>query len=435
PQVSRIRELLAGRFLHDPQFTVYINGSTVALGQHEGLIDQAVLQVADGITLRVFVVDTTKATRRLYNHGVAFWVGRRLVGQPSWIVGNQALADGRTAVAKRHTVIVSTDDLFEEVLPDWSGFRSSPVIDATFQAVADFVEQLMARLMASRVEETKKAVLRAHRSDLSKLRPIARLEIGEFMEALTRQAPMIPPGLLASAVQAVINLERSRNGALLLQKLSQLEPNDLDTLNRLLDQWTVRDALTVLDQIDRRIAVVEALERLAGDQQVDELKTLHPLVTQARWLFGPEFDSPLYASNNTIRRAMEKVFTKRVGLGSFINPRNRPDLLVLPDSTLSAVASEHIDEETSLSQIQRILLIELKRGGSTISRNEIQQAEGYVEDLLHSGVIEGTPFVHAFVVGTNLNTRTSPTRRIGENPVRARIDACTFDQLVRTAEL
>jgi len=434
PQVSRIRELLSGRFLHDPQFSVYVNGETVPLGQHEGLIEQSELRVGDDVSLNVFVVDTTKAARRLYNHGVAFWVGRRLVGQPSWIVGSQSLADGRTAVAKRHTVIVSTDDLFDEVLPDWSGFKSSPLIDTVFTAVAEFVEGVMARLMASRIDETKEAVLRAHRSDISKLRPLARLEVSEFMETVTRRDPAIRPELLATAVQAVINLEKSRTGAMLLQKLTQLEPEDVDGLNRLLDEWTVRDALTVLDEIERRIAVVEALERLASDPHVDELKTLHPLVTQARWLFGPEFDSPLYAANNTIRRAMEKVFSKRVGADSFLNHRKRPDLIVLPDATLSAVASEDINEETSLSTIQRILLVELKRGDSTIGREELQQAEGYVEDLIHSGIIDGAPYVRAFVVGTNLNPKTSPTRKLGGDPVTATIDACTFDQLVRTAE-
>ena len=28
------------------------------------------------------------------------------------------------------------------------------------------------------------------------------------------------------------------------------------------------------------------------DEATDELHTLHPLVTEARWLFGPEFDTP-----------------------------------------------------------------------------------------------------------------------------------------------
>src|SRR5690606_36996522 len=214
PQVSRIRELLAGRFLHDPQFSVYVNGDTIPLGQHEGLIEQSQLSIGDAVTLNVFVVDTTKAARRLYNHGVAFWVGRRVVGQPSWIVGSQSLADGRTAVAKLHTVIVSTDDLFDRVLPDWARFKPSPLVDSLFTAVAEFVEGVMARLMASRIDETKEAVLRAHRSDISKLRPLARLEVSEFMETVTRRDPAIRPELLATAVQAVINLEKSRTGAM-----------------------------------------------------------------------------------------------------------------------------------------------------------------------------------------------------------------------------
>ena len=71
----------------------------------------------------------------------------------------------------------------------------------------------------------------------------------------------------------------------------QLDEHDIDGLDRLLGQWTVEDALTVLDEIDSRLSIIAAMEKLSGDPEADELHTLHPLVTQARWLFGPEFDS------------------------------------------------------------------------------------------------------------------------------------------------
>jgi hypothetical protein len=80
--------------------------------------------------------------------------------------------------------------------------------------------------------------------------------------------------------------------------------------------------------------------KLAGDRKVDELHTLRRLVTQARWLFGPGFDTAEYVANISLRRAVEKVFKKRVEKEAFLNDRKRPDLIIRGDFTLAAVATE-----------------------------------------------------------------------------------------------
>lgn len=430
PQASRIRDVLAGRFLHDPQFKVYVNGETVDLSEHEGLVDQHIINL-EGVTLDIVVVDSNKTAKRVRHHGVAYWVGGRLVGEPSWIVGNRVLADGRTAIARRHTIVVRTEDLFDEVEPDWSAFKKSDKMSMVHGAVADYIDKLINRLSAERLDETRATVLKRHRAEISRLRPLAKRDIEKFVSTVTQKRPSISSDLLAAAVEAVIALEKSRSGVELLQKLSLLDKSDVEGLNRLLDDWTVRDALTVLDEIDRRIAVVEALDRLSGEEHADELNTLHPLITQARWLFGPEYDSPLYASNTTLRKAAQVVFKKQIRQDTFINAAKRPDLLVVRDATLSIVGADEIAED-GLSSMRGILILELKRGASVIGREEMNQAKGYVEDLQYSGLIEGTPFVRAFVIGHRVNTKSSSTLRVGE-PETGRIEACTFGRLVRTA--
>lgn len=429
PQISRIRDVLSGRFMHDPQFRVLINNESVSLEEHEGLVETHEL-VVDGVRLNLYVVDSSKTARRSRHHGVAFWVGGRLVGEPSWIIGAQALADRRTAVAKRHTVVVRTDDLYDHVLPDWTGFQRNETTGAVMSAVAEYLERLLSRLMADRVAETRVAVLRQHSRQLSELRPLARTEVGEFVEMITEKQPSISQDVLAIAVQAVINLEKSRSGLSLLQRLSELEPHDVAGLDRILRDWTVRDALVVLDEIDRRIAVIEALDRLSSEKDVDELETLHPLVTQARWLFGPEFDSPLYTSNTTLRKVAETILKKEGRSAVFPNPKRRPDLIVIADRTLSIVGTEQIDTETSVCVMEEILLIELKRGGSSIGRDELGQAQDYVDQLLNSGLLDGRPRVRAFVVGHELRKDTSQERKVGDS---GHVYGRSYGQLVRTA--
>lgn len=140
--------------------------------------------------------------------------------------------------------------------------------------------------------------------------------------------------------------------------------------DRLLSQWTVRDALSVLDEIDHSLAVIVAIEKLAGDETADELHILHPLVTQARWLFGPEFDSSEYSSNVSLRTAAEKIFKKRLSTDAFINAKQRPDIMALSDSTCSIVGTEGFDAaDPTLTRIQNVLIIELKKGRSAIGHD------------------------------------------------------------------
>ena len=234
-------------------------------------------------------------------------------------------------------------------------------------------------------------------------------------------------------MQAVINLEKSRSGTALLEKLTKLDESDLDGLDRLLSQWTVRDALSVLDEIDRRLVVLEAIKKLSGDPTVHELHTLHPLVTQARWLFGPEFDSPEYTANLTLSVAIRKLFGDKIVEDAFMNERRRPDLIVLADSTLSAVATDQINEETGLAMLRDVLIVETKKGGASIGRTEVNQATGYVEDLIHSGSLDGRPNIRAFVVGHTVSDKVEPSRKIGD-PERGWVKVATYSQLVRSGE-
>jgi len=46
-----------------------------------------------------------------------------------------------------------------------------------------------------------------------------------------------------------------------------------------------------------------------------------------------------------------------------------------------------------------VLIIELKKGKSAIGQEEMNQADGYVQDFLGSGALDGTLMFWAFVVG------------------------------------
>jgi hypothetical protein len=133
---------------------------------------------------------------------------------------------------------------------------------------------------------------------------------------------------------------------------------------------------------------------------------------------------------------VSEIFQRTVPAEQFVDPKKRPDLVFLPDSTLSAVGVEEMEQGAALVQLRRILLLELKRGRSKIGRDEMTQAGDYVEDFLHSAHLRGGPQISAFVVGHTVDPRIATTRTVGnDGDQRGRLDACTFDQLTRTANV
>ncbi len=427
PDPDRIREILSARFLHDPQFVVRVNSESVALADQSGLIEKANLDIP-GCPTR-----TGKST--LYQ-GIAFWVNGRLVGTPGWVVGTEAVIDGRARFAKRYSIVVKADDgWMADVEPDWSRFKAGAKVDALFEAARQYAQSVFAALSSTLVEESSEDALVRNREEFKELSQLGRAEVATFARELVKATPTVSPDVLSAAVQALINLEKARGGAALLEKLTKLDESDVEGLDRLLSQWTVRDALSVLDEIDHRLAVLAAIEKLCGDTATDELHTLHPLVTQARWLFGPEFDSSEYASNISLRTAAEKIFKKRVSPEAFINHKQRPDLVILADATCSVVGTEGFDAaDATLSRIQNVLIIELKKGKAAIGRDEMNQADGYVQDFRASGALDGTPMFRAFVVGHEIAPKTTREKELREDGVlHGRVVGTTYGQLTRTA--
>jgi hypothetical protein len=431
PAADRIREVLSAKFLHDPEFSVIVNGESLPLVEHPGLVAKRELE-AEGARLSLYCVEGDSG-RTKHQTGVAFWVGGRLVGEPSWVLGKTPVLDGRTRPGRRFTFVIKSDDLFDDVRPDWTGFKRGDRMDAINAAVRDAVEEVLRELLSARVGETRNEVMEQSRAGLEQLSPLDRVEVAEVVEAVTDKNPLADLGTLTTVVAGMIDAKQRSTPKALVERIMRMAPEDIEGLNRLLDEWTVRDALTVLDEIGRRLKVVETLEKIMGEPGVDELHVIHPLVLQARWLFGPEFESPTYASNVSIKRAVEQVFGARMPAEAFENPKRRPDLVLLADGMLGAWATEDIDVATGVARLRHVLVIELKKGNSTIGRKEMDQANGYVEDLLSCGLLDGEPYVSAFVVGHQVAARVASVRTVGEKPVAGRVEAITFGQLVRTA--
>ena len=434
PNAEEILTVLAARFVHDPEFEVQVNGVARTVAEIGGKVSEETITFSDGRSATVIVIDSTLLNHSAVHQGIAFWVQKRLVGTPSWSIGSVASFDGRTRFARRYKVIVDTHGFDGHVERDWTAFQRTEPVSELFKATAEHIERVSQDLAVEVVEESTVDALSQNRAALTTLGRGARTEVAEFAKAIAQAHPTVSPEFLSAAVKAVINLEKSKSGAALLQKLSVLPPDDVAGLDHLLEEWSIKDALRVLDEIDGRLSVIETIRRIADDPETDELHTLHPLVLRSRWLFGPEFESEEFCSNATLQTVAKQLFQKEGG--QFINEKNRPDIVVLPDKvTLQLVGIEAFDPtDPSVVQLQHVLLIELKKGGFKLTRKEVNQADGYVQDIAASGAISGVPFVSAWVVGQSIAAGVANDKKVGDDQRQyGRVRATTFGVLIDTA--
>lgn len=430
PKVDYIRTILSSRFLQDPQFVVEVNHQILSL---ENLVDGNPTTInLDGtnVKLQCYFIDTSKSGRKSIFQGIAFWQNGRMVGEPSWTLGKRVALDGRTTYAKRYTFVIRTNDLSNEVKEDWSGFKDSALMDRVYDKVEEYVNSSFVSVTSNTVVYVTDNLDKDAKESLKKVNPLVRREINQTIKRMVEDSPTIKQESVNIAVKAIINLEKTQNGQRLLEKLAVMSEEDISGLNEILDNWEISDAMAVLTEIDRRLAVIEAIRKLAGDKKTDELHVLHPLIAESRWLFGPEYESSEYIFNRQLKTAATQIFKGKIIINDATNYKKRPDLICLPESTISLSGLEDSDVDSGLVQFRRILLIELKKGGFDIKRKERDQANGYIEDLLHSN-LGGNVYITGFVVGHTIADNISRYQKNGENSI---LYVTTYDQLVDTAE-
>lgn len=430
PDADAMMNILSARFLYDPGFSVRINGKLLNLSNHKGIVFSKEFSPLSNINISMTVVDSEKTAIKSQQHGIAFWISGRLVGQPSWTYGRLTFLDGRYKAAKRFTIILMTDDLINDVLPDWSGFVDSENMNTVYHSIKIEVDDFIKNMMKDQINEIRLDVIREVREDLEELNVMGQRNISAFIEKVTDSNPMFSPEYLQTSVEAMISIEKAKKGALLLSQLSQMTPEQLDKLSDILNAWNIEDIATILSEIDKRIVVIEAIERLFNDSSIDELHTLHPLILNSRWLFGSQYDSPMFVSNSTLSTVIKSLFNEEdYDLEELNNPRRRPDIVCLNSFSVKAVCTERIDKNDKvIMKPDQILVVEVKRGGFEITDREISQTEYYVRQIRKATVLHNSATIDAFVVGASLGDIDPEKVTSSGN-----IHAVTYSQLVDTA--
>ena len=434
PNKEKLAEVLAARFLYDPGFTITINGNNLHLERTFSSIKNRVL-VADNnggqIKLEVQLIDLNRVQTRMNRPGIAIWQDNRLVGKPSWVLGDKQVIDARTHLAKSFLVVVKTSDLGEYILPDWTGFKDEDVMTKVFDTLYECVDTWLMEVARESVEDLTDRILKEFEEDIERLPRIAKSEAKEYTKEIATKTYGISNKVRHDIVEAFLKMQRSTAGQQLLQKLLLLDESDYKNIKKILDNWSTKDALSVLDAIDFRLNIIEAIKRYCSDNKIDELHVLHPLITEARWLFGPEYESAEYASNRTLKNAVNKVFKVDTKNEDYVNYKNRPDLLVTNEFSISVTGCEDFKGGSEISYIRRVLLLELKKGGFKVSYEELSQIQRYILELIKLPELRSLEQITAYLIGYEIDELINLTSVNVDD--KGMIYVVTYNQLVDTA--
>ena len=243
---------------------------------------------------------------------------------------------------------------------------------------------------------TKLMILEEHRKSIRQLSNLSRDQLGSFIDQIQMKCPTMAQRDMSNAIEIFAKMELNRTGYDLLQQLVQLSPHDLDSLSVILETWSITDARKVLDELYWRLEIIKKMESLVENPETEELHELQPLFETGLWIFGPEYEAVEFLSNRTLAKVVKKFF----GEGELDNPRKRADFVVLPDSSIGVYSSDAYDEDSHVSGIRKVLIIELKRGGSKITKKEARQAEDYALEIRKSGRIQKFTEIVCYVLGS-----------------------------------
>ncbi|NOT01424.1 MAG: ATP-binding protein [Phycisphaerales bacterium] len=436
PRATRLsaedaRAEIGMRFLTDPNFAVELNGQIVELSHiEEGQLQRIPIAVPDVGSLELIAIDVGDTDRTTRQHGVAWHVNGRLVGDCSWKShGREDLIDGRRIAAKRYTFIVKADCLADAVNKDWTGFDAQNSSFAT--AAAEVYERINDFFLRVSVDDRKDAVRKAreaNRETVSKLSLREAEKWERFVENAQVECPSLRERDLVKLSTVLANLEAADSRYALLHRLGELSTAQLDDLHGILRDWTLDMAKVVLDEIQTRMLLLDELKRKVEDTNADEVRELQPLFKRGLWIFGPEFETIEFTSNEGMTTVIQRLFGKDIPAS-----RHRPDFAILPDGTVGLYAYPRFDpSDGGEIGVNRLVIIELKRSGIRISTEQKDQCWKYVKELIEKGLLLDDSRVTCFPLGSHIDLVEADVRE--ERHGLVRIQPLSYDTVITRAK-
>jgi|CXWL01.1.fsa_nt_gi hypothetical protein len=401
-----MRSEIGMRFLSDPSFSVRLNGMRVTFDDVPYANLTSTFIEIDGIgQIKITIIDTNSTDKTTHHHGVAWWVDKRLVGECSWKDTEfSRYFDGRRTPAKRYTFIVEADVLNQEgvILPDWTAFYpNNEVYKVANDKVSEFIRDYVLEVTKANREKVFDEIKGKNQATLREMSLNGRGKWEDFIKEVQEECPSITDDDLdrLSGILASLEVADSKYG--LLEQLSKLDAENLDELNNILKKWDIDFAKIVLDELEARLKLLEKLQVKLKSKQTDEVHELQPLFHRGLWIFGPEYETIEYTSNQGMTRVIQDLFVSDKE-GSL----QRPDFVILPDGSVGVYSYARFSDENGEEMGPAcVTIVELKRPGVTIGKTEKAQPLDRAVELREKGLIKDYTQVRCFVLGEFLDPK------------------------------
>ena len=413
--------LIRSKFYDGRMFEVTVNGQTVDLSREDPLKEPVTYETKYGTLI------ITRYPSDSNNKGILFRVNGRPVGDPSW----KPLGDLVDSRLKEFSfqLVADVDFMQKHVLRDWSDFEKGDVYEQMMSIIILQIRDSLSDVFDSNKSEKKKAAIEANIPKIRHMSKSSQKKIGQIMDGILEEIPKIKSKELKSVLAVIVNCEMSESRYALMDKLASVSPSDIDALNSILDDWSIRELKVVHDELKHRMDVVKELQQLVNNPQTDELHRLQPLFKDNLWMFGPEYDSCAFQSNRTITNILKEMFK----VDDPPKDSRRPDIIMLPDSSLCAYCADKFDDTGEAEGFHKIVIIELKKGGFKIGYDEKSQATKYALKIFNSGKVNADVTIMCYVLGSkvDIGIASDATEKNGHIIIRP----LAYDILLRKAEV
>lgn len=404
--IDEIKETIATRFLKDDNFKIFLNNELIELEDISNENKEEFNCTYNDEEIKIIKIKSNTNSHYMKFHGISWKFGNRIFSD-NW----DNILDGRLTLAKKYNFIISAEFLIEHVNDTMTGFKEDADIDDIKECIYDCIRSSLNKDIQKVNNEKKEKIIKDNFNSIKKLGIIDKRDIVDFINEVQDKCPSIKPDDLKATTEIFIKLKESHYGYGLLHKLAEISPNDYDSLYNILNEWDVQEAKTVLDEIKWRLDVVKELKSKVDNPNTDELHELQPLFERGLWIFGSEYESVEFTSNRRLSTVVTELL-KQSNI-NVTNPRLRPDLVVIPNKSVTSIYSKSkYDEMGEPIDIGKILFIELKKGGFDITRKERNQVSEYIEQLVEGGHISENTVIKAYVLGSTVSTKETT---VGKN--------------------
>jgi len=239
---AQARESLGSRFLVNPAFRVLMNGEQITFDDiSDSCFSVQEVYIPDIGEMKILHLDTFRADRTTMQHGIAWWVLNRAVGDCKWRGSDyQRILDGRTSEAKRYTFIVQADFLNAAgaVRDDWSWFKEdNETWNKVLPIAQDKIKEIIDFSSRANRDYKRETVIQKIGHAVNTLPLLSKDRVKTFIDEVVNNCPTLGEQEILQLSTILAKLEKANSRYGLLEILHKQDPKDLDSLHQVLAQW------------------------------------------------------------------------------------------------------------------------------------------------------------------------------------------------------